>query len=254
VRSISESTGLHRQDIYKIVLKLEKMGLTMKRLEEPIMIEAILVNKALSRLVLIEKKEAKQRFARLEAGLKELIKAIREQQHPRSIAEEKARFILLKTDEQITNASDSIFEKTKKEFALVTNLELITRRMQYFRDHFHKLSKRGAIIRVIIENMGNDDLVKKTIDKIRPNNGGFTAKLLPKNKCIPYRISDNKELFIRRKETTASGLPLVLWTNGDNIVQFYKDNFEKSWGNPRAISIYPVTTLQKEEKIKKGST
>jgi sugar-specific transcriptional regulator TrmB len=247
VSRISESTKLHRQDIYKILPKLEKMGLIAKTIDKPIIIEAMPIEKALNNLISIERKEANEKISRLETNLKELVNAIRErQEREKTEGEEEVRFILLTTDEQIMNIADLTFENTKKEVNLVTNLELLTRRMNHFREHFQKLSRKGAKIKVIVEKLNNEDLVKKALEKIKPDNGDFAAKLISKSIPLPYRIMDNKELFVYRKKTTESGLPCVLWTNGKNIVQFYKENFERVWHNPRAISVYPERGMQRE--------
>jgi sugar-specific transcriptional regulator TrmB len=247
VSRISESTKLHRQDIYKILPKLEKMGLIARTIDKPILIEAIPIQKALNNLISIERKEANEKISRLETNLKELVNAIRErQEREKTEGEEEARFILLTTDEQIMNTADLTFENTKKECNLVTNLELLTRRMNHFRENFQKLSRKGAKIKVIVEKLNNEDLVKKALEKIKPDNGDFAAKLISKSIPLPYRIIDNKELFVYRKKTTESGLPCVLWTNGKNIVQFYKENFEKTWINPRAIRVYPEKDMQRE--------
>jgi sugar-specific transcriptional regulator TrmB len=225
------------------------MGLITKTIDKPLMIEAIPVEKALSHLVSTEREKANERISRLEASLKELLNAVREQQKGVDPQEEE-RFVLLKTDAQITNIADLTFENTKKECDLVTNLELMTRMMHHFREHFQKLSRREGRIRVIVENLNNEDLVKRTVEEIRPDRGDFAAKLIYKKTSLPYRIIDNKELFIRRKKTTESGLPCVLWTNDWNIVQFYKENFEEAWNDPRVVSICSERDLANRESAK----
>jgi sugar-specific transcriptional regulator TrmB len=253
VSRISESTKLHRQDIYKILPKLEKMGLIARTIDKPIIIEAIPIEKALNNLISIEREEANEKISRLETNLKKLVNAIRERQEREKTEGEEARFILLTTDEQIMNSADLAFENTKKECDLVTNLELLTRRMDHFHENFQKLSRKGVKIKVIVEKLDNGDLVKKALEKIKPDNGDFAAKLISKSVSLPYRIIDNKELFIRRKKTTESGLPCVLWTNSKNVVKFYKENFERVWHNSRAISVYPKRDLQRElAKAQKG--
>jgi len=245
VSRIAESTRLHRQDIYKMLPKLEEMGLIMRTLGTPSIIEAIPVEKAFNRLFSTEREEANERISRLEANLKELINALREKEAERTGKQEEARFTLLSTDAEIMNIAELLFENTRTEFDLVTSLELITRRMHHFHENFKKLSKRGVKIRIIVENLNNEDLVKRTLEKIRPDRGDFAAKLVYKSKPIPYSIIDNKELRIRRRKLTESGLPAVLWTNGSNIVHFYKENFEKSWNDRHAVSIYPERDVEK---------
>jgi sugar-specific transcriptional regulator TrmB len=249
VSRISQSTQLHRQDIYKILLKLEKMGLIIKVIGKPFIIKAIPVKKALNSLVSTEREKANERISHLEANLKELITAVREQQAMEQTQEE-ARFSLLSKDNQIMRTADLTFENTKKECDLVTNIELLTRSMNHFREHFQKLSRRGAKIRVIVENLNDEDLVKKTLEKIKPDKDDFAVKLIHKSRCLPYQIIDDKDLFVRRKKVTESGLPCVLWTNCWNIVQFYKENFKKAWNDPHAISIYPERDLAKKELAK----
>ena len=250
VGKISESTQLHRQDIYKILPKLGKMGLITKTLDNPVIIEAIPVEKALGSFVSTEKEEANERISRLEANLKELINALRKKEAEQAGEQVEARFILLTTDAEIKNMADLTFENTRTECDLVTSLELITRRMHRFREHFKKLSRRGARIRIIVENLKDEDMVKWALEKVRPERGDFAAKLIYKSRALPYRIIDNNEVWISRKKVTESGLPCVLWTNSKNIVQIYKENFERAWNNPRAISIYPEIDLAKRESAK----
>jgi hypothetical protein len=86
-----------------------------------------------------------------------------------------------------------IFENARIECDLVTNLELIMRLTHRFREH-----------------LDNEDLVKRTLEKMKPNRGNFAAKLIYKSKSLPYQITDHKEVWISGKKETESGLPCVL--------------------------------------------
>ena len=251
VSKISEFTQLHRQDIYKILPKLEKMGLIMKTIDKPIIIEAIPVEKALNSLVSTERKKANERISRLEANLKELINAIRGQQEGRTTQEQEALFTLLTTDDAIKYKADFACANAKIEYDLVTNLELIPQRMHCLYD-LQALARRGAKIRLIVENLANEDLVKRTLEKIIPNNGNFAAELIYKSSSVPYQIIDHKEVWIPTQKETESGFPCFLWTNDKNIVQSYEEKFNETWNDHHAISIYPERCLA-EERISKSS-
>ena len=58
VGKISKSTQLHRQDIYKLLPKLEKMGLITKTIDKPFMIEAVPIEKALETLITKEREKS----------------------------------------------------------------------------------------------------------------------------------------------------------------------------------------------------
>jgi sugar-specific transcriptional regulator TrmB len=235
---ISEATHLHRQDIYKILPKLEKMGLITKTLGKPIMLQAIPVDTALEHLVAIETKKADDKISHLEAELKELTNVITDQQATGKTQEEERWLIPLTTDAEIANTAHLTFEHTRIEYDLVTTPELVTRMQEHLREHLRTLVKRGAKIRIIVENPNDENLVKRILKKIKPKGGNFAAKLVYKNISVPYQIFDNKELWIGMKRVTESGLPCALWTNGRNMVQFFKESFEETWNN-HAASIYP---------------
>ena len=79
VGRISKNTQLHRQDIYKLLPKLEKMGLITKTIDKPFMIEAIPLEKALESLISKEREKSIERISRLENNLKEMVNSIQKQ-------------------------------------------------------------------------------------------------------------------------------------------------------------------------------
>ena len=126
VGKIAESSKLHRQDIYKILPKLEKKGLITKTLGTPIVIKAIPVKIALKSLVSMEKKEALERIACMEANLKKVSNAVSILQETGTGAEhEETHFSLLTQENEIKNRSDLLFEKAKIECDVVASLELL---------------------------------------------------------------------------------------------------------------------------------
>lgn len=242
--NISKIAQLHRQDIYKILPKLEKMGLITKTIGKPFMIEAIHVKTALHHLVSTEREKAKERISGLEANLEELINALKEQPE----GKEEARFTLLTTDETIKNRADLTFKNVKIEVDWVTNLELLLKPiMNYFHESLQTLVNNRAKTLLIIENLDDEDLVRQTIEKLGPNKGYFTAKLIGKTIFKHYQIIDHKEVWIATQQKTESGFPCILWTNDQNIVYVYEEYFKNTWNHSRAITIYPKCNHIKRE-------
>jgi sugar-specific transcriptional regulator TrmB len=237
---ISKATNLHREDIYKIFPKLQKMGLITKTLGKPATIQALPVDTALRHLVAIETQKAKDKISHLKNELKDLTIDLNRQQATGKIKEERW-FVPLTTDAELANTVHSAFKKTKKEYDLVTTSELLRRMQEHLRENFRGLAKRGVITRIIVENPDDENSVKKIIKNLTPKMGDFEAKLIYKNTPVPYQIFDNEELWIGLKRLTESGLSCALWTNTKNMVQFFKENFEQTWKN-QAISINPKNT------------
>ena len=238
VGRISKSTQLHRQDIYKLLPKLEKMGLITKTIDKPFMIEAIPIEKALDNLVSKERKKADERISHLENNLKDVVNSLQEQ--PR--VKEETRFTLLTTDEAIKNRGRFTFKKLKKECLLVTNIEnLQTSSMNYFRDFLQTIADSNVKTRLIIVTNEDEDTVKQAVEKIAPNTNQFIVKTIDKTTCKNYQIIDNKEIWIATEQKTENGNSCMLWTNDRNIIDVYRENFKKAWNHAKSTLTMSLT-------------
>lgn len=237
VGKISKGTQLHRQDIYKLLPKLEKMGLITKTIDKPFMIEAIPIDKALETLISKEREKSNDRISHLENNLKEMINSIQKQPE----IKEEVRFSLLTTDEAIRNRGRLSFKKLKREFLLVTNLEHIQTPTMHFRNSLQSIAQSKAKTRLIVVTKEDDDATKQAIEKIAPFAGQFTAKSINKTTCKNYQIIDNKEIWIATQQKTETGHPCMLWTNDQNIIDVYKENFKKAWNQAKATIALGIT-------------
>lgn len=234
---VSENTHLYRQDIYKMLPKLEKMGLITRKLGKPIMFQAVPVDMALEHLVAIEAKRADDKIAHMKDEVTDLANVITKKQATEKTQKEERWLITLMTDAEIANITNLTFENMKTEYDLVTTTEMATRMQEQLHDHLRNLAKRGVKIRIILENPNDENLAKKILEKIKPKSGNFKAKLLFISNSVPFQIFDRKEVWVSTKKVTKSGLPCGVWTNGRNMVQFFRESFEDTWNN-HAVAIY----------------
>ena len=237
VGKISKGTQLHRQDIYKLLPKLEKMGLITRTIDKPFMIEAIPIDKALDSLISKEREKSNKRINHLENNLKEMVNAI--QKLPQS--KEEARFSLLTTDEAIRNRGRLTFKKLKREFLLITNIDHILTSTVHFRDFLQTIAQSNAKTRLIVVTKDDNDTTKEAIEKVVPSTDQFTARSINKTNCKNYQIIDNKEIWIATQQKTETGYPCMLWTNDQNIIDVYKENFKKVWNRARSTAVLGIT-------------
>ena len=214
------------------------MGLITKTIDRPFMIEAISVEQALDSLVSKASKLSNERISHLENNLKDVVNALQEQ--PR--IKEEARFTLLTTDEAIKHRGRLTFKKLKKEFLLVTDIEHIkSPSTHYFLDFLQTIAYIKGKTRLIVVTSDDNDTVKQTVEKLAPITGQFTAKSINKTTCKNYQIIDNKEIWIATQQITETGYPCILWTNDQNIIDVYKENFKKAWNRAQAIMAFGIT-------------
>jgi sugar-specific transcriptional regulator TrmB len=234
VGKIAKTTQLHRQDIYKLLPKLEKMGLITKTIDKPFMIEAIPIEKALKTLILKERKKSEDRLLHLENNLKEMIDSI--QREPQ--IKEETQFSLLTTDEAIRNRRTLTFKKIEKEAQLVASLENIQMRSTNFRDFLQTIAQTEANTRLIVVTKEDDEVTREAIEKIAPFAGQFTAKSIDGVACKNYQIIDNKEIWIGTQQKTETGHQCMFCTNDQNVIEVYKENFINAWNRAKtAIAV-----------------
>lgn len=231
VGRIAANTHLCRQDIYKLLPKLEKMGLITISINKPCLIEAVPIEKALDNLISKEREKVNLRFSYLENNLNEIINSIQEQ----PLNKEETRFSLLNADEAIRNKGHLTFRKMKKEFLLVTNIERIETASRHFRDLLQTTVGNKVKTRLIIFTKGDSDNVKGCIEKIAPSTGQFIAKSIKKDTYTNYQIIDNKEIWIGTQQKTENGSQCMLWTNDQNIIHIYRENFKRIWNQGRTL-------------------
>ena len=86
------------------------------------------------------------------------------------------------------------------------------------------------------------------VEKIAPRNGSYKVKLIDRCACKNYQLIDNKEVWIATQQKTQTGYPSILWTNDTNIVGAYRENFNETWNNPRAVTVYRNPIVKEAEK------
>jgi len=239
VGKIAKTTQLHRQDIYKLLPKLEKMGLITRTIDKPFMIEAVPIEKALETLILKERKKSDDRILHLQNNLKEMIDSIQKQPQ----IKEETQFSLLATDEAIRNRRALTFMKLEKEAHLVESLENIQTRSTTFRDFLQTIAQTEAKTRLIVVTKEDDETTREAIGKIAPSTGQFTAKSIDEAACKNYQIIDNKEIWIGTQLKTETGHPCMFCTNDQNIIEVYKENFMNAWNRAKTAITVGVPLL-----------
>jgi sugar-specific transcriptional regulator TrmB len=242
VNAISKDTYLYRQDIYKILPKLEEMGLITKTVDRPVAIEAIPVEKALNYIISTEQQKANQRIKRLKADLKALANAIeesREQSETTTQEQEEIQAIFLSTDRARKNKLNISYENARTKCDLVMNYQLLRQLLPVLRKRFQALATNNVKTRLLVDTAKNVDVMKGTLEEIIPITGDFTVKFTAGKITVkPYLIIDRKEVYVTTRKKTTSALPCLLLTNSKNVISIYEENFERAWKDPYAINIH----------------
>jgi len=230
VNSISSATKIHQQDVYKILPKLEDMGLITKTVDHPLVIRAIPPEKALKHIITIEQEKAAKKIKRLKQTVKALTEAIEKNkdQSRTELKQNNMEVTFLCTDNAIDHGLDSAFGNARVECNSVINFELMFRRLPLLEKRYQALATNNVRTRILVDNVQNVENAMKILERIIPE-GNFKIRQSDKITVKPYVIFDNNEIFISTQRKTLHNFPCLLWTNSQNIIHIYKDNFERAW-------------------------
>jgi sugar-specific transcriptional regulator TrmB len=235
ISSIAAETKIHEQDIYKILPKLEEMGLITRTVERPIIIRAVPPEVALGHIINTEQHKFYLRIKQLKKTCEALAEAIKDKQAGSPPNEIQTTF--LTTDNAINNRLGYSFENATEEVNAVYNFVLMRRRLFLVEKWYQLLADHGVRTRIILDNIVNVEDAQKILKFVIPKNGDFVIRQNQELTVKPYLIIDNKEVFISTQRKTANDLQCLLWTNIQNIVSIYKDNFGRAWEKSKPIMI-----------------
>ena len=240
--TISKVTFLHRQDIYKILPKLEKKGLISKTIGKPTKIKAIPLETALYQMILSEKEKTSKKIAALESNVKDLIEALKDQPP----TQEDAGFTLLTTDDLIKNRANLSIQGLKKEVKMAANPKLLLSLLNRLNEIIESVAEKSIRLSLLVAPFEDLETVKKTIEKLKPNQNKICTKGISNGTFTHYLIVDRREVWIATEQKTEAGFPCILWTNDRNVVQVYEENFYMGWNHPLAVMLFPKNVEKKK--------
>lgn len=229
VSDISKKTGIHQQDIYKILPKLEKMGLLTKSITKPVTIEPIPIEKALANLIAMQK----QKIKNYEQVAGTIIAALKNKQlGPAQMAEDRI-IILPRESNALKNMVAIAFKNCKKEYCLLITTEKMYPQEQPF-NHINKIVKHGVDVRMVVGRKVVDKLVKD-FEKIKFRS---TLNITIKSVDIPselcFALVDDEVWLPLEHYFLASELV----TKNKNVVTICREFFERIWKDPEALTIF----------------
>ena len=228
VGKISKVAKVRREDVYRILPKLEKMGLVEKLLGTPAKIRAAPVEEALSILIKNEEDRARERVATLKTKTKTFLKHFAPA--PRLETEETTSFALLKNRENIMSKTSTMMKKAEREFDIACSGRKLMQFIRTLADQFKIITKKGIRVRIISDLAEYEDPLQEVIkESASPGNSiDLRHADLPSSH---YMIVDFKEALISTATEGNMGENPCLWTNSDNLVGVFQKDFENLWHN-----------------------
>jgi sugar-specific transcriptional regulator TrmB len=223
VGRVANFSKVRREDVYRILPSLEKMGLVERLLGKPTEIRATRVSDALSLLVAEEKGKSDERLV----GMRSIVQKLSLKEWKQSLPGEENIYILIAEKKSILYKTSELISNSRKEVALIADKERIMPVLFQFSDECKLAIKNGASIKLLFEGENPDVLLKEKVKKLI---GGDSVQV--KFHCEPlnhFIMSDDKEALITASKESGLGESPSLWTNNSNLIGVLRTGFESDW-------------------------
>jgi sugar-specific transcriptional regulator TrmB len=223
VGQVAKFSKVRREDVYRILPTLEKMGLIERLLGKPTEVRATPISDSLTSLVTEEKSKSDERLL----GMKSKVKKLSLKDWTQRFPEEDSIYILIPDKKAILAKTSGLIKDSRKEVAFITDKERIMPVLAQFSDECKQAIKKGVQIRLILEGDGPDGLLKEKVKKLI---GIASVQVKFHSEPLNHFImSDDKEALITTSKESGLGESPSLWTNNSNLIGVLRTSFESDW-------------------------
>lgn len=227
-RTISSISKVSQPDIYRIMPKLQKLGLIEKVITTPIKFKPIPIQDAI--YILLERKVKETSKLRVKA--RELVEHYNKETAKTIPKENNSGFILIPEKRaQIARNIMKILETTQTSISCAIPSKRYLQAMTTYAKEIRKTLKRGVEIRIV---------TGKTEDKVELAHIRKIAQAFKKYPSFKVRhshmpiktsfwVRDNKELEIFISPTYEQNKAPALWSKNPSLLGLVQDYFETIW-------------------------
>ena len=259
---IAKLANIPRQEIYRVLPRLEKIGIVEVIIDKPTKYLAISPHDVLKQLIGLQKETLERHLFELRRKRTELEDELKEVEGRSTglVRSEPIRFMLISGQNLINERIREMLQKAKNEVLWIAPKAEIKRGIAVDRDRLlHNCTKRNVKVRIVteIDETNVDDVEKLSKFCEIKHSLGVTSMAT---------IVDRKQLIIGSaiypgENSVGSELMHELWTNDSSHINLMKDFFEKVWNIsvPASTGIEAIrsgrivetfSVIQGEEKVK----
>ena len=239
VGEISKHSKVRREEVYRILPKLKKMGLIEKTLSTPVQLKATPVENALSILIRNEEENAKNRIIELTAKKEQFLEHFRTSSKETKLGGDQ--FSLTSEKAVTLGKINSLIDSAQTQIECIASREKVLQFAKYFSESINEALERGVKLKVISNHPKDADDLPVIINRLFTHKNAISVRYL-ENLPNHFIIIDNKEVLTATStEGYLADYPL-LWSNNKPHVMVYKKLFEDLWDSSVALVALNVNT------------
>ena len=250
VGKISKESKIRREDVYRTLPTLEKLGLIEKTLGTPTRVKARPLEKALS--VLMNSQRTK--LSRLKTEKEELLKKHQKTwKEPNLAEEEENQFVLLSERELILSKIMLMMKKATEQVDIISTSENFFQYLPSYARPLKKTINKGVKVqvRVILDMERSKDSIGRIQEKVKAIPSGAPVQIeYSYDSLNPLVIVDGKEVLMGTyvKQVFGVGESPYLWSTNQTLAGLLQKSFEEQWHH--SVSPNGIVTKLVTDKAK----
>lgn len=224
---IWKSSGVHRQDIYRILSELQNLGLIEKIVAKPTKFRAVPIEVATS--FLIDGKE--NELLNFKKNANKLISTLISSNEKKEIEENEDDFVLIPKGRKIQHYRIcQVLKEVQSSIDVVCTYRSLLQYLHvYSGEHSEELKRRGVKVRIIVEKPENQESlfeIHRLLSHMKfPTQLKFTPTPLP----VTFALNDEKKLLLNILKNGGILESPKLFSTNPCIIALAKAWFEKMW-------------------------
>lgn len=229
VSEVAEESNVRREEVYRLLPELEKMGLIERLLGKPLRLKTPDPQSAITTLVNLEKEKAQDRIASLSHKSKAFIQSLGHTvvEHSSEAAFESEFSLIYEKESVRVKIFEMISQSTQQLDIMFTRTDLIWF-ISTQGEALQEASNRGVKIRLLCEPPLGRDRLPKIIKRRFQDDDKIRMKYLL-NPTTFYLVVDKLQLMFITSGAHHLPSGSCLWTNNKGLVTLSCSNFEEHW-------------------------
>jgi sugar-specific transcriptional regulator TrmB len=226
VKELSEASKITRQDVYRVMLELERKGLVEKLLVTPTVYRALPIKRVTTTLLTGKTEEHED----LQRKTRQLVTDVQKSFAVKTVQDEISQFIMTSGKDTIIQRLGEALSKASKTVDVVTSRERFSSAIDSFAKGYEKALSRGVKIRITAEEHATPDSVLE-ITRNLSRNKNFGVRFFSSPPEAIVTIFDGKEAMVTISKTANYAKNSALWSNDSGFVALARSYFENKWDN-----------------------
>ncbi len=240
ISQISKISTVPREEVYRLLPKLEDLGLIEKTIERPMRVKASDFKTALSILVARKKDMLLGEISELEQKSDMILEEFQKLNRiPKT--SEKAHMTIIRQNEAITQKLVSMIEHTKSTVSLSISRDQFIHFFNNYRVQIMKALNRDVKFNVTLEKAEYNDTLRE-YQKEFEKAGRLEIRFVDQLQSH-YILVDFKQALVSTSiKHAAFGNKANMWTDDNSIMSVLKENFEIMW-----LTSEHINAMKKED-------